>query len=119
MNKLSFVILAVAGILLSNTNSLQAQDYFYSSEMSVENYHAELEFWQSEIQSQLQQKAQLEKEIAAIQEQITETKQEIARIRHETLRMLSGLIADPSDPGKEYEAYANAPLIPESPKQSF
>ncbi len=119
MNKLSFVIVVLVGMVLGAADFAQAQDYFYSSEMSPEKYQAELEFWQSEIQKQLQQKEQLEEAIAAIKEQITETKQEIARIRHETLRMLSALIAHPANPEKEFDVQANMPLTPEPPNRSF
>ncbi len=68
------------------------QDYFYSSEMDVEQYQQELDTWQSKMRQLQMKKEQMLREIDWLQEQISNTKHEIAQIRQATLELLSALV---------------------------
>ena len=94
MNK-NFLRIPLLAILLFWAASGVAQDYFYSSEMSLEKYNHELETWQARTVQLEQQKQQLRQEIKALKEEIAEVKEQITRTRHETLLLLSDIVSYP------------------------
>lgn len=65
------------------------QDYGYTSEMSMEEYDAELEKWEQRLQEANDCVAQQEQEIASLKEQLSSVDDQIASIRQETLELLS------------------------------
>ncbi|HKJ69942.1 MAG TPA: LysM peptidoglycan-binding domain-containing protein [bacterium] len=65
------------------------QNYGYTSEMSMEEYNAELEKWEQRLQEANDCVAQQEQEIASLKEQISNVEDQIASIRQETLKLLS------------------------------
>lgn len=114
MNKKYFGIIVVTVLLFWVTPGF-GQDYFYSSEMSVEKYNTELKTWQTRIVQLEQQKQQLRKEIENLKENISDAKEEIARTRHETLLLLSAIV---SYPDKIQENKDHSPRV-ESEKTKY
>jgi len=68
---------------------LSAQDYGYTSEMSMEEYNAELEKWQGREEAANAKIKQLQQDIADLKEQIASLEDQIAQVRQETMDLLS------------------------------
>jgi|GEM_PF-6953917 len=97
-----------------------AQDYFYSSEMSLEKYNSELKTWQTQIVQLEQQKLQLRQEIEVLKEEIDQAKEQITRTRHETLLLLSAIVSFPDKQDQSGDkSKQEAPQKPEYPNPTF
>jgi nucleoid-associated protein YgaU len=81
--------LIVTILALVSVAPVFAQDYGYSTEMSMEEYEAELQKWQQRLEEANARIAQLEQEIADLEDQIASLDDQIAQTRQETLDILS------------------------------
>lgn len=68
---------------------LAAQNYGYTSDMTMEEYNAELEKWQGREEAANAKIQQLKQDIADLKDQIASTEQQIAKVRQETMDLLS------------------------------
>ena len=66
-----------------------AQNYGYTTEMSMEEYNAELEKWQGREEAAKTKIQQLKQDIADLKDQIASLEDQIAKVRQETMDLLS------------------------------
>lgn len=118
--KKKFLKLTLLAVILSWTVPGMAQDYFYSSEMSLKKYNNELKTWQTQIVQLEQQKQQLRQEIELLKEEISDAREEITRTRHETLLLLSAIVSFPDKQEKSgTKPKQVVPQKPEYPNPAF
>lgn len=119
MNK-KYLQMALLAVILCWAVPGVAQDYFYSSEMSLEKYNSELKTWQTQIVQLEQQKLQIRQEIEVLKEEIAQAKEEITRTRHETLSLLSAIVSFPDKQDKSGDKpKQDAPQKPQYPNPAF
>lgn len=92
--KTKFIFLGLIFAVLCTTESF-AQDYFYSNQMTAEDYQEELEWWDTRRQNSISRVTQLQKEITRLNEDISQLSENITKVRRETLQILNA-VADNS-----------------------
>ncbi|MCF7803701.1 MAG: LysM peptidoglycan-binding domain-containing protein [Candidatus Marinimicrobia bacterium] len=83
------------------------QDYGYTSDMSMEEYNAELEKWQGREQDAKAQIEQLKQDIADLKDQIAALEDQIAQVRQETMDLLSDEVEGDMSVEEAMAAYLN------------
>jgi|GEM_PF-136445 len=91
MKKLSRIValFALVGIVATSQAFAQGNQYGYTTEMTMEEYQAELQKWQERENEANAQIEQLEQDIADLEDQISQVENQIAQVRQETMNMLS------------------------------
>ena len=92
--KTKFIFIGLIFAMLCTTESF-AQDYFYSNQMTDEEYQEELERWDKKRQHSMSRATQLQNDITRLNEDIARLSENITKVRRETLQILNA-VADNS-----------------------
>lgn len=91
MKKTALIVALIAlfGLVTAGQMYAQGNQYGYTTEMTMEEYEAELQKWQQREQDAQEQIEQLEQDIADLEDEISQVEDQIAQTRQETLELLS------------------------------